>query len=89
MEEKDIIILQGATTNEYAYCKLYSLKLWNNHKLVRAFVPVKEKATAELGLYDIINNEFYGNDGSGKFTTVLDFNRDCQRVEYIESNGTQ
>ena len=50
--------------------RLYNLKLWdksNNNELIRDFIPCYRKSDGEIGLYDIVNNVFYTNDGTGVF----------------------
>lgn len=49
-----------------ASAKLYSCKIYKNGTLIRDFVPCRN-ASGTLGLYDITNNSFYGNAGSGDF----------------------
>lgn len=82
--------------------KLYFLKLWDNDVLVRDFIPVKRKSDNVVGLYDLINDEFYTNAGTGEFIagnikakklklTYLN-NRlpsGYTQLEYIESTGQQ
>lgn len=48
--------------------RLYSCRLWNGETLVRNFVPCYRKSDNEIGLYDLVNDVFYDNDGSGTFT---------------------
>ena len=48
--------------------RLYSCLIYENETLVRNFVPVKSD-TGALGLYDLVNRVFYGNSGTGTFTT--------------------
>lgn len=47
--------------------KLYYLKIWDGVNLVRDYVPVIRLEDEELGLYDMINQQFYTNQGSGSF----------------------
>lgn len=47
--------------------KLYSCKIYDNDTLVRNFIPCYRKADNEVGLYDIVNNVFYTNAGTGAF----------------------
>lgn len=47
--------------------KLYSCKILNNNNLIRNFIPCKN-ISGILGLYDIVNNIFYTNAGTGTFT---------------------
>ena len=49
-----------------ASAKLYSCKIYKNGTLIRDFVPCRN-ASGTLGLYDLINNGFYANAGSGDF----------------------
>lgn len=44
--------------------KCYSLKIWENDVLQRDFVPCKN-ASGEVGIYDLVGDKFYGNDGTG------------------------
>lgn len=46
--------------------KLYSCKVYDNGVLIRDYKPCK-KADGEIGLYDIENGVFYGNNGTGSF----------------------
>ena len=47
--------------------KLYSCKISNNGSLVRDYIPCK-RPDGEIGLYDTVNELFYGNSGTGAFT---------------------
>lgn len=49
-----------------ASVKLYSCKIYKNGTLIRDFVPCRN-ASGTLGLYDLTNNRFYENSGSGDF----------------------
>lgn len=49
-----------------ASAKLYSCKIYKNGTLIRDFVPCRN-ASGTLGLYDLTNNRFYANAGSGDF----------------------
>lgn len=53
--------LAGLTGSVY-YCTIY-----DNGTLIRDFVPCKN-ASGVVGMYDTVNNVFYGNSGSGAFT---------------------
>ena len=48
--------------------KLYSCQIRNNGTLVRDFVPCRRNSDNAIGLYDHVNEKFYGNAGSGSFT---------------------
>ena len=48
--------------------RLYAFKMYDNGTLVRDFIPCINDSTGKAGLYDLITNTFYGNDGTGDFT---------------------
>ena len=48
---------------EFYYCKVLL-----NKEIIREFIPCYRKADEEIGLYDLINDKFYSNDGTGQFT---------------------
>lgn len=43
-------------------------ELYENNVLVHKFVPCIEDATGAIGMYDIVTNTFFGNNGTGTFT---------------------
>lgn len=47
--------------------KLYSCQVYDNGTLVKDFVPCIN-ASGEVGLYDLVGKQFYGNAGAGVFT---------------------
>lgn len=57
-----------------ASAKLYSLEIIQDNTLVRNFIPCYRKADGEIGLYDIVNNRFYTNSGTGTFIKGNDIN---------------
>lgn len=54
--------------------KLYSCQLYNDGVKVRDFVPCYRKSDSVIGLYDLVNQTFYTNQGSGSFTKGTDIN---------------
>lgn len=81
----------NGTTSQFVSAKFYSCQIYDNGTLVRDYIPCIT-TNGEVGLYDAVNEEFYGNDGTGLFlagprrVTLPDGYR---QVEYIESSGTQ
>ena len=61
------------TPNIVSASKLYSCKIWNNWTLVRDFVPVIRKSDNKPWLYDLANNGFYTNSGTGEFKYPAQF----------------
>ena len=53
-------------TNSGSKVRLYNCKFLENGVLIRNFIPARNSAGV-LGLYDIVNNQFYTNAGSGEF----------------------
>ena len=48
--------------------RCYYFRMYDNNTIVRDFVPVQNLKTGAYGLFDKVNNVFYGNSGSGAFT---------------------
>ena len=65
-----IFALQGPNggISEKTSSKLYSLKFYDNGNLIRDFIPCYRNSDNEVGLYDIVNDIFYVNQGTGAFT---------------------
>lgn len=54
--------------------RLYYLQLYHNTELLRHFIPCYRKADGEIWLRDIVNKQFYTNNGSWTFTKWPDIN---------------
>ena len=52
---------------ERSKMRLYNCKIWDNGTLIRNFIPCYRISDNELGLYDLVNNVFYTNQGTGTF----------------------
>lgn len=48
--------------------KLYYTKIYDNNVLIRYFIPCYRNSDNVIGLYDLVNNAFYENQGTGSFT---------------------
>lgn len=74
------LFVEGSVGTLY-YCKIY-----DNGALVRDFIPC-QTSFGEVGLWDNVNGEFYGNAGTGAFIAgpVAEY----AKLEYIESTGSQ
>ena len=53
-------------------CKLFSFKATQDGVLIGHYIPCYRKSDNEVGLYDIVNNQFYTNQGSGTFLKGVD-----------------
>lgn len=52
----------------FAQMRLWNCKMYYNGNLVRDFIPCYRNSDNEVGLYDLVNNVFYTNQGTGVFT---------------------
>jgi len=57
----------GKQDNYATNGKIYACKIWEADIIVRDFVPCYRKSDSELGMYDLIEDKFYTNKGTGKF----------------------
>lgn len=75
----------NGSVGNYFWGKIYYVKIYNNDELVRNFIPVRRKSDNVICMYDLVENKFYTNSGSGTFTAgpVI------EEVEYVEGTGTQ
>ncbi len=48
-----------------ANAKIFGCKLYNGADLVRDFIPMMRLSDSEPGMLDLVNSEFYPNDGDG------------------------
>lgn len=60
---------------------IYSLKIYDNNILVRDYVPCYRLVDNVSGLYDLVNNQFCVNEGTGEFERGVDVTP--PEVEYI------
>ena len=73
------------TEYECGDCKMYHVKIWDNDRLVRYYIPCYRKSDNVCGMYDLILGEFWVNNGTGEFIpgnnveTPTVFSKDCVR----------
>ena len=97
------VSLSSGTRNFYLFClnnvgspavpsknKLYYFKIKDNDILVRDLVPCYRKSDNVVGMYDLVGNKFYTNDGTGTFIkgNDVDVPEGYQELNYIRSFGT-
>ena len=56
--------INSATFSSY---KLFNFKEYYGNELKADYIPCYRKSDNEIGLYDLVNNQFYTNQGSGTF----------------------
>lgn len=71
--------------------KLYFYKIFEQEKLTYLFIPARRESDNEIGLYDLVNNVFYTNSGTGTFTAGpnAQLPNEYQEVEFIQGTGSQ
>ena len=82
----------NGTAQKLSNIKVYSYKHIRNNVTIADLIPCYRKIDKKPGLYDAFNDVFYTNDGTGEFNVgadIITIPTDYQRVEYIESTGTQ
>lgn len=63
--DSTMYILKSA--NNYGAIKIYNVKIYSENILIRDYKPCYRKKDNKPGLFDIVNNKFYTNDGPGEF----------------------
>lgn len=48
--------------------RIYYFKIYENNTVVRDFIPCYRNSDNSIGLYDLVNDVFYENQGTGTFT---------------------
>ena len=75
--------LFGLGASYFCYAKLWRCKCVQGGKLIRDFIPAMRNTDNVIGLYDVVNNVFYANAGSGYFLCNYSW------LNYIQSSGDQ
>ena len=57
----------GGSANFYSTANIYSFTLYDGDSIIRDYVPAKNSGGV-TGLYDLVNDTFYQNAGTGVFT---------------------
>lgn len=81
----------GTVSTAKSKIKLYELKISEGNKIKYNLIPCYRNKDKEIGLYDLINNKFYTNSGTGRFKVkeLKDSFDNYQRLSYIQSTGEQ
>lgn len=61
----------AGSIGHYSPLLMYSCQIYDNGALIRDFVPAKN-SDGTVGLYDLVNDTFYSNAGTGTFTAGPD-----------------
>ena len=60
-------ITGSATVEAYFTGRIYSCKMWIGGVITRDFIPCVRDSDDAAGMYDIVNDVFYANAGTGSF----------------------
>ena len=76
----------NGTTQWRITAKLYSAKIYDDNVLIRDFIPALRTSDNKVGLYDIVNDVFYLNQGASAFTygQVVNESVDLIDEEYLK-----
>lgn len=77
----------GSAYNGACCAKVKYLKIYNGESMIRDLVPCYRISDNKVGLYDLVNEEFYTNDGNGSFSYEVNGSLPIayQQVQYIEN----
>lgn len=67
---ENLLLLSEALSGGYtkANAKIYYCKIYEDSTLLRDLVPCYRNSDNEIGMYDVVNNVFYTNQGTGTFS---------------------
>ena len=79
----------GTVDNSYSFVgRVYYAKYYEDDILVRDFIPVKNLNTNIIGLYDLINDVFYTNAGTGTFNYPWEISAEINHSDAGTVSGT-
>lgn len=58
----------SSPTNYLSTTKMWYCKMWDGNTLVRDYVPCYRKSDSETGMYDLVTETFFENQGTGEFS---------------------
>jgi hypothetical protein len=67
---------------------IYNWKFYQDNVLIRDFIPCYRKSDNEIGIYDLVNDKFYTNKGTGVFLKGNEIATEIESVgDYYETTG--
>lgn len=60
--------------NQSGFMEIYYCKMWDYDELMRDLIPCYRKSDSVAGMYDLVNDVFYTNAGTGSFIIGPDVN---------------
>ena len=84
-----LFAMHGSTGAENSSsCRIFSVKLMDKitNTIARNFIPCYRKSDNEIGMYDLVNNVFYTNAGTGVFLMGTEVNKADVNLKPIIGN---
>lgn len=82
----DDIYIFGLGKVSMSVGRLYSMTISDNGVLARKLIPCYRKSDNAIGLYDLVNNVFYTNAGTGTFLMGVEVNKPYDNLVPMISN---
>ncbi|MBE7076569.1 MAG: hypothetical protein E7374_01610 [Clostridiales bacterium] len=88
---QNIRLFDASDATYAANAKIYGCQIINvsTENSIMDLVPCYDSITGEAGLYDTIENKFYGNSGTGEFGYFKKSSGEYSQVSCISGTGTQ
>lgn len=84
-----LFAMHGSTGAENSSsCRIFSVKLMDKitNTIARNFIPCYRKSNNEIGMYDLVSNQFYTNAGTGVFLMGTEVNKADVNLKPIIGN---
>ena len=86
-------MVSPSETMYYGRCRIWETRISAGADVIRHFIAARRESDSELGMYDLVNDVFYTNQGTGTFKggePVQGGGRDAYtRLGWLESTGGQ
>ena len=84
-----VSLFKGNVNSSICNFRLYKFSLTDKStkKLLHNYIPVKRNSDGAIGLYDIVDNTFLNNNGTGNFTSGDIVDDDIVRLDYLDNIG--
>ena len=79
---------RNSGVGEYLIGNVYVCQIWDGGTLVRNFVPAKRNSDNKPGMYDLVNNIFYVNQGTGEFVMGPELYSNNSQIDIRQKNNT-
>jgi hypothetical protein len=82
------LLLLGPNLDRLFIGKIYYCQIYDNETLIRNFVPVKRNSDNKPGMYDLVNDVFYVNAGTGEFVMGTELYSNNSQIDIRQKNNT-